>query len=165
MDCFGRGWRLVWALLLVQAGSLLGQSPERIRPTFEPRRITGDPALLLSKLQSEGTLREEALGTLQLDVPWSVLRARLVPVQLDEDSGMEAILEIDFGMVSYRCVFKETAAGWLFLGDVGASAPFGENFELRRIASPKWPDLVVRNHGMPCGGGYCASSVSVYHLV
>ena len=53
-----------------------GQLPERIRPTFEPRRITGDPTLLLSKLQSGGTLREEALATLELlGWPMSVLGA------------------------------------------------------------------------------------------
>ena len=77
---------------------------------------------------------------------------------------METVLEIDFGLRCFFCVLKQSAVGWLSLSCVGTSARLKTSFELRRVASPTWYELVVRGRGMGCGGGYCASSFSVFHV-
>lgn len=94
----------------------------------------------------------------------SVQGGRLIPAQLDDDPEVKTVLEIDFGLRCFFCVLKQSAVGWLSLGCVGTSAPFKDSFELRRVASPTWYDLVIWGGGMGCGGGYCASSFSVFHV-
>lgn len=155
--------RIVIAGLL--ASVMLAQSPGGRSPSFPVVRLGAEPAALVSELLSAGDGRGAVLAELGFSRDMPVRQARMVKHQLDDDAAEEAVIEFESAGSVAICVFKQRAVGWDSLGCVVAVAEFGKSFAWRRVASMDWDDLVVRSGCSGGGGGYCASSVAVLHLV
>lgn len=126
---------------------------------------TISPTGIYKALQGSENERKSAFRSLGIDGDLPIESVKLFAIQMDSDPELEQVLEVDTISSRLIRVYDNVDGGWREVGQVNL-LPSSElsGITFHEVVEAKSNDLVLSAPGGGCGGGYCATGLSVWHL-
>lgn len=127
-------------------------------------RLTS-PTEIYKALQGPESERKSAFSSLGFKGDLPVNSINLSALQMDRDEELEQVLEVDTSLSRLIRVYDSINRSWQEVGQVDVMPPAGVmELAFREVVERGAKDLVLTTAGGGCGGGYCATGLSVWHL-
>ena len=129
----------------------------------QPRSTS--PGDIYKALLGPESERKSAFALLGLEGELPVNSIKLFAVQMDGDAELEQVLEVDTGVSRLIRVYDKLDRSWREVGQIDVLPPAGvREVAFHEVVERGANDVVVSAPSGGCGGGYCATGLSIWHL-